>query len=115
VVAIAVPIAAASLAIVAPRVAEGAIGASFELRVLLVIAVALPVAVAMGFAFPIGMMKFGDANRAWLWAVNGAASVLASVTTLALAMAYGFSRVLWIGVGAYVLAAVVLVSAREAT
>lgn len=113
VVALAIPIAAASLAFVAPRVAEGAIGASFEVRVLLVIAVAMPVAVAMGFAFPIGMMKFGDANRAWLWAVNGAASVLASVSTLALAMAFGFARVLWLGVLAYVIAAAVLATARD--
>ena len=59
----------------------------------------------MGLALPTGMVRFGDASRAWFWAVNGACGVAASVTSLGLSMTFGFERVLWIGVAAYVLAA----------
>src|SRR6266542_274259 len=42
-----------------------------------------PAGFAMGFPFPIGMHAFGDQPGAWFWAVNGAASVLATVFSLA--------------------------------
>lgn len=43
---------------------------------------------------------------AWGWAVNGFASVVGAVLATLLSMAYGFHVVLWLGLGAYVVALV---------
>jgi hypothetical protein len=64
----------------------------------------LPLAFCMGLFFPLGMLRFGDANKPWFWAVNGAAGVLASVFAVALSMEMGFSGVLWVAASVYVLA-----------
>jgi len=60
--------------------------------------------VAMGPFFPLGFARFGDANKAWFWAVNGAASVVAAAYTVALTMELGFLRVTLLGAGLYLLA-----------
>jgi hypothetical protein len=58
----------------------------------------------MGLFFPSGMVRFGDGNKAWFWAINGVVGVLASVLSLALSIQLGFSGVAYIGIGLYVLA-----------
>jgi hypothetical protein len=58
----------------------------------------------MGFAFPLGMVAFQDDDKPWFWAMNGAASVLASVFSLALAMAIGFFGAALAGIVVYVAA-----------
>ncbi len=80
------------------------LGAALPVRVLVAAAVLLPASVPMGCAFPLGMTRFGGANRAWFWALNGAASVLASVGSLACAMEFGFLRVGYLGAATYVVA-----------
>lgn len=112
-VAFALPIVALLLAFALPSVLDAGAGSNLTVRVALAVAVVAPVAVAMGFAFPSGMTSFGDENRPWLWAVNGAASVLASVSSLALSMAFGFTRVLWIGAACYAVAAMLLARRGE--
>ena len=72
----------------------------------------LPAGVLMGFAFPTGMVTFGEANKAWFWAVNGAASVLASVSSLALSMTFGFEAVALAGVALYGVAVLALKCGR---
>jgi hypothetical protein len=64
----------------------------------------VPAGVAMGFPFPLGMQRFGAASRAWFWALNGVAGVLASVLSLALSMEIGFSRVAALGAALYFVA-----------
>lgn len=63
--------------------------------------------VFMGIAFPLGM-RLAMASRPglgpWLWGVNGATSVLASVLAVVIAMAAGISASFWTGVAAYVVA-----------
>lgn len=71
-------------------------------RAALAIALLSPVAFGMGMFFPLGMIRFGDRRKAWYWAMNGAAGVLASVLSVALSMELGFSRVLWIAAALYV-------------
>jgi len=62
----------------------------------------------MGMAFPLGM-RLASAVRAelapWLWAVNGATSVVASVLAVVIAMAWGISTSFWAGVASYLVAA----------
>jgi spermidine synthase len=82
-----------------------ALGMSLVPRVALAVALLTPVGALMGFGFATGVARFGDEHKAWFWAVNGAAGVLASVGSLALAMSIGFSGVVWVGAGCYLAAA----------
>jgi len=84
------------------------LGAAEPVRIALAVACVLPVGVLLGHFFPLGMLRFGDDAKAWYWAVNGACGVLAGVYSLALAMAFGFQAVAWIGVAGYVLAGCLL-------
>jgi hypothetical protein len=59
---------------------------------------------AMGLPFPLGMASFGEGRRPWYWALNGAAGVLASVGSLALAMELGLAAVAYFGAGCYLVA-----------
>jgi hypothetical protein len=59
------------------------------------------------------MIRFADADRSWLWAVNGACSVLASVAALALAMITGLRIVMVVGVLAYLLTALIWLRSRR--
>jgi len=73
-------------------------------RVAMAAALLLPVGFVMGLFFPMGMARFGSPNRPWFWALNGAASVLASVASLALAMTFGLLAVGYVGAGVYAIA-----------
>jgi len=61
----------------------------------------------MGMAFPLGM-RLAIASRPqlapWLWGVNGATSVVASVLAVVIAMAFGISASFWSGVICYLAA-----------
>lgn len=89
------------------------LGLGFPLRVIIALLLLIPPGFLMGFAFPAGMIRFGDTDKAWFWAVNGAAGVLASVGSLGLAMMLGFEKVVLIGAVLY-LAAAVLLRGKEA-
>ena len=63
--------------------------------------------VLMGMAFPLGMrvaMLSRGELAPWLWGVNGATSVLASVLAVVIAMAAGINASFWTGVAAYAVA-----------
>jgi hypothetical protein len=63
--------------------------------------------VPMGMAFPIGMriaVASREALAPWLWGINGATSVLASVLAVVIAMASGISAAFWTGVASYAVA-----------
>ncbi|MBW2526274.1 MAG: hypothetical protein JRI23_18985 [Deltaproteobacteria bacterium] len=87
-----------------PTVFDWLMPLSFATRAVAAGLLLVPIGFALGLFFPLGMRRFGDRNKAWFWAVNGAFSVLASVLSLGLAMQLGFSAVTWIGTAAYVLA-----------
>ena len=72
----------------------------------------LPPAFAIGIFFPAGLRLLVDRPeaRAYAWAANGIASVLAAVLAVPLAMAAGISRVLLLAAFLYLLA---LVSVRR--
>ena len=67
-----------------------------------------PLAAAMGHLFPLGLRRVGSTTPAlvpWAWAVNGFASVVATIGASALAMEVGFHAVIAIAAGCYALAA----------
>ena len=54
----------------------------------------------MGMAFPLGMKLASSRAREltpWLWALNGAASVLASVLGVCIALTWSISTAFWAG------------------
>ena len=75
----------------------------------IVILLLFPLAVLMGIPFPTGLRALSEAANnhiALAWAVNGITTVIGSVAAVVVSILLGFSAVLWLGVGMYVLAAV---------
>ncbi len=84
------------------------LGWSFAARVVVSGAVLVPAGFLMGFPFPLGMATCPEEHKPWLWAINGAASVLASVFSLALSMELGFKMTTVAGVACYLVALAML-------
>jgi hypothetical protein len=58
-------------------------------------------------AFPLGMrlaQTCAPELTPWLWGVNGATSVLASVLAVAVALTFGIAASYWTGAGCYLAA-----------
>jgi hypothetical protein len=58
----------------------------------------------MGMPFPLGLAWLKQECPElvpWAWAVNGCASVIASVLAAIISISYGFTTVLMLGAGAY--------------
>jgi hypothetical protein len=76
-----------------------------------------PAGLTMGTAFPLGM-KLAAAHDArvtpWLWGVNGALSVCASVLAIVIALASAISWAYWAGALAYACALLAFAKARGA-
>jgi hypothetical protein len=80
-------------------------------RTAVVLALLAPLSILLGLGFPIGMRLVGAASdlaTAWLWGVNGACGVLASVGAVAVSMWFGIHRNLWLAAGAYLVVALTL-------
>lgn len=74
-------------------------------RIATAVAVLFPVGVMLGTGFPLGMRMTVARNEAlspWLWGINGAASVFASVLAIVAAMFAGITVSYLCGVTAYV-------------
>jgi hypothetical protein len=86
---------------------EITLGWPLALRVGLAVLSLAPLAVLMGLPFPLGLAWLEREALhlvPWAWAVNGCASVIASVLAAMLTLNYGFTLVLLLGAGAYALA-----------
>lgn len=102
------PLVIAAVNLAAGPAFAATLGASLPERIAVSVALLAPAGFLMGFAFPSGMMRFGTERTAWFWAMNGIAGVVASVVALAFTMTFGLTMTVFIGVGAYVIAAVLL-------
>jgi hypothetical protein len=82
-------------------------------RVAITVIAILPLGALMGVPFPAGLARL-DSSRpgliAWVWAVNGCASVISAVLAAMIALTWGFAVVLWAAAAAYGLAGVVVVA-----
>jgi hypothetical protein len=91
--------------------------ATFELPLLGRIAVAVsitgPLGFLMGMPFPLGI-RYAEAHARpllpWIWSLNGYASVLGSVMSVILAIQVGFTTVLFVALGVYLAAFLLLAS-----
>jgi hypothetical protein len=97
-----------------PAVTEAFRAQPTPARIALATVLLLPLGGFMGMAFPMGM-SLASARAPtltpWLWGVNGATSVCASVLAVAIAMGAGISASFWTGVGCYALAGLALAAA----
>jgi hypothetical protein len=65
-----------------------------HIRILVSLAVVMPVGFLMGFAFPTGMSlveRVDNSPTPWFWGINGATGVLASVLAVMVSMALGIN------------------------
>lgn len=79
------------------------------LKVILSVLLIAPLAFCMGMPFPLGLSRLGEFRPelvAWVWGVNGCASVLSAVLATLLALHSGFTFVILFALGLYVLAAI---------
>jgi hypothetical protein len=70
-----------------------------------------PLAFFMGLPFPLALVRVAAARPRlvpWAWGINGCASVLSAILAILLAMSLGFSAVLLIAIGLYLVAAATL-------
>lgn len=86
------------------------------IRCLLVAATLLPLAMCMGVPFPQALAAVGQESRrevALAWCVNGLMTVVGSVLAVVFSITTGFTAVAILGVGAYLLATLILIGARN--
>lgn len=82
-------------------------GSTTPLRIAMAVAILFPQGVLMGTAFPLGMRLTAERSAAltpWLWGVNGALSVCASVLSVIIALNWGISASFWCGFACYAVA-----------
>jgi hypothetical protein len=93
------------------------VAAPTGIRIVVALSLLMPAGLFMGMCFPLGMklaaMRKHDLT-AWLWGINGAMSVVASVLTVVIAMTWGISAAWWTGVGFYGLGLVAIRRAGRA-
>jgi hypothetical protein len=90
-----------------PAAIEAWRGAATPVRILVAGGILVPLGLFMGMAFPLGMRFASDRSAAvtpWLWGLNGAAGVCASVLGVAIALGEGIAATFWVGVACYALA-----------
>jgi hypothetical protein len=77
-------------------------------RAAVCLALVVPAGIVMGFMFPTGMrlcMRIDTRTTPWLWAVNGAAGVLASGCAVLVSIETSLNWSLWVGAVGYALVA----------
>jgi hypothetical protein len=105
---LALPVVLAVLGLLALPVTAAARGLETPLRIAVATGLLAPMGFVMGTAFPRGLQLVTRARPAsgpWLWAINGAASVLGSLAAVVVSISAGVSATFWCGVAAYLLAA----------
>jgi hypothetical protein len=96
-----------------PGFFSATLGLPLAIRMGLTVLLLAPLGLLMGIPFPAGIRLMRrnpspasgedpqDGQIAWVWAVNGASSVVASILSALLALTFGFSRVLALGALCY--------------
>jgi len=103
--------------ILTPRALVAFTDAVTPIRIAVGVGILFPLGFLMGMAFPLGM-KVASAERPslspWLWGINGATSVCASVLAVVISLYAGISAAFWTGMACYAVAAMAfLVSSQE--
>jgi predicted membrane-bound spermidine synthase len=92
---------------VTPAVVRYTAAGSTAVRVGAALAVLFPAGLLMGMAFPLGITLASERAPGltpWLWGLNGAGSVLASVLAVCIALTWSISAAFWCGWAVYLVA-----------
>jgi hypothetical protein len=92
---------------ITPAIAQWSESATTWVRITAAVLLLFPAGLFMGMAFPLGMKIAASRAREltpWLWGLNGAASVLASVLSVCIALTWSISTAFWTGWLCYVTA-----------
>jgi len=84
------------------------LGLAMPAKILLSLLLIAPLAFCMGMPFPLALAALGQRAPSlipWAWGVNGCASVVSAALATLLAIHFGFSAVLLIALGLYLVAA----------
>jgi MFS family permease len=104
---VAVLVVTAIFGLATPTLVHALAPESTAVRIGASVASLFPVGFVLGLGFPAGMrlgFKHGQNLTAWLWGINGAASVLGSVLSVVLSMFVGISMSYWCGFIFYAIA-----------
>lgn len=96
-----------------PPLVTATLGWDLRWRCLLAFSMLFPLGFVLGMPFPTGLRVLGARAQGlvpWMWGVNGLTSVIGSVGAMIAAKLWGFSATLLLGWGAYLLAALLVVS-----
>jgi hypothetical protein len=99
--------AIAAMALLTPYVFSMALGLTLLWRVFISVALIVPLGFLLGMPFPSGLCIVAEEVPAlvpWAWGVNGFFTVLGSISSVILAMAFGFRIVLAAAATCYLLA-----------
>jgi hypothetical protein len=99
------PILVVLYAAVLPRLFDATLAAPQWARLFIAAVTLAPPGFLMGIPLPSGLAlleRTAPGLITWAWAVNGAASVIASILAALLALSFGFSAVLLLGAACYV-------------
>jgi Spermine/spermidine synthase domain len=95
-------------------ITDAAASATTPVRILVAVALLMPIGLVMGMPLAIGMRMASthpNAPTSFLWGINGATSVCASVFGMAIALFFGISAAFWTGWVAYGIAVLAMVVA----
>ena len=91
---------------------HGAVGGVLWQRIAVSLALVAPCGFIMGFCFPVGMRwatQLGqEGNLPWMWALNGAASVLASFIAMVISTETSIRACVLTGAACYALGGILL-------
>jgi SAM-dependent methyltransferase len=111
------PILLGAFVLLSPSVTRQLMAASTPVRILVSALLLFPPGFFMGMAFPLGVKQAryadGNAPTAWYWGINGAFSVISSVLALVVAVFWGVTVTLLVGLLAYVVALAALQLSRK--
>jgi heme/copper-type cytochrome/quinol oxidase subunit 4 len=106
-----------AFAFVTPIVIDRFDSSTTPVRIAAATAMLVPIGFLMGMPFPIGMKMASlrpNAPTAFLWGINGAMSVCASVLAVVIALSWGISSAFWVGCVCYAVGLAALAyAARE--
>jgi hypothetical protein len=94
----------AAFGLLTPHLVTTFQAASTLVRIAVSLGVLLPLGLLLGMPFPLGMKvatRHAPDLAPWLWGINGAASVCASVLAVVVALHVGIAASFWSGAGCY--------------
>jgi hypothetical protein len=100
-----------------PLILDYFLGLDITFRVLVAVMVLIPLGIVMGFPFPLAIQSLKEHRIEhyipWMWGINGISSVLGSTATVIVAIYFGFTQVLVVGMGCYLTVSLMFKFARH--